>query len=128
MSQYSFPKKYKMTLKTDIEQVLKVGKRVFSRDLVLRYRLVPKDGEKLKVLLIVPKRRFKLAVSRNRIKRQLREIIRQHKPAILEALPAEQALHVAIIYTGPVKMNFDQTNQNILKMLRKVESINLNNN
>jgi len=128
MSNYTFPKKYKMTLKADIDAVLKGGKRVFGRDLVLRYRLVSRDGEELKVLLIVPKRRFKLAVSRNRIKRQLREMIRSQKPKIIQALPEKQTLHLAIVYSGPTKMNFEQTSQNLSKALRKIEPLNLNNN
>lgn len=47
------------------------------------------------ILLSVPKRLFKHAVDRNRVKRQLREAYRTQCPSLL---PADKTLHIAFIW------------------------------
>lgn len=125
---YRFPKQYKMTLQADIDAIMSDSERVFGKNLVFRYRITDKLDAELKVLVIAPKRRYKKAVTRNRIKRQLREMIRSVKPAIIEVLPPEKALHLAVIYTGPPKMEFTDQQKAFLNNLRKIPLLNLNNN
>lgn len=117
-----------MTLKADIDAIMSESERVFGKNLVLRYRFTDRVDTELKVLVIAPKRRFKKAVTRNRIKRQLREMIRSEKPAIIDALTPDKALHLAMIYTGPSKMEFTDQQQAFLNALRKISLLNLNNN
>ena len=51
------------------------------------------------ILISVSKRRFKRAVKRNRVKRQIREAYRKNKHGLLQALQdKEQQLAVAFIY------------------------------
>ena len=50
------------------------------------------------VLFSVPKRRFKHAVDRNRVKRQLRETYRQRKQLLAEAVADGQQLLIAFIW------------------------------
>ena len=128
MRNFNFPKQSKMTLKTDIDKVMSAGQRLFGKNLVLRYRLENRADSEMKILVVASKRRYKLAVTRNRIKRQLREMIRHQKPIISKALAADQTLHLALIYTGPAKMDFELTNKNLIKALRKIEQLYLNNN
>lgn len=58
------------------------------------------QGEALASILIsVSKRRFKRAVKRNRVKRQIREAYRKNKSILLESLQSrEQHLAIAFIY------------------------------
>jgi len=58
------------------------------------------QGEALASILIsVSKRRFKRAVKRNRVKRQIREAYRKNKSILLECLQGrEQYLAIAFIY------------------------------
>lgn len=51
------------------------------------------------ILVSVSKRRFKRAVKRNRVKRQIREAYRTHKQPFIEALASKgQRLAIAFIY------------------------------
>ena len=50
------------------------------------------------ILISVSKRRFKRAVKRNRVKRQIREAYRKNKSLLVDELQREQRLAVAFIY------------------------------
>ena len=51
------------------------------------------------ILISVSKRRFKRAVKRNRVKRQIREVYRKNKQPLLDGLKnKEQCLAIAFIY------------------------------
>ena len=58
----------------------------------LRIVYMPVEGEEYPTasfLISVPKKRFKRAVKRNRVKRQVREAIRKHRPILTDALEAK---------------------------------------
>ncbi len=52
----------------------------------------------VQVLVSVSKKRFKHAVDRNRVKRQIREAYRKHKQLLYDALPATDQLLIAFIW------------------------------
>ena len=52
----------------------------------------------VQLLISVPKKRFKHAVDRNRVKRQIREAFRQHKDLLYPIVPEEQCLLLAFIW------------------------------
>ena len=52
----------------------------------------------VQILISVPKKRFKHAVDRNRVKRQLREAYRQHKQQLCDAISAEHTLLLAFVW------------------------------
>lgn len=52
----------------------------------------------IQVLMSVPKKRFKHAVDRNRVKRQVREAYRHSKQTLYDALPPDKALTVAFVW------------------------------
>lgn len=65
----------------------------------LVYLPVEKTDGFASILVSVPKKRFKRAVKRNRVKRQIREVYRTHKHDLLESLGGkEYQLVVAFIY------------------------------
>ncbi|HAA12915.1 MAG TPA: ribonuclease P protein component [Cytophagales bacterium] len=65
------------------------------------YRLHPEPQEaSVQVVVSVSKRRFKRAVDRNRIKRQLREAYRHYKHPLLPLVPSGHTLLLGIVYTG----------------------------
>ena len=57
-----------------------------------------RDDAPVQVLVSVPKKHFKHAVDRNRIKRQVREAFRQHKQLLYEALAEHEQLLLAFIW------------------------------
>ena len=52
----------------------------------------------VQLLISVPKKRFKHAVDRNRVKRQIREAFRQHKDLLYHVLSDNQRLLLAFIW------------------------------
>lgn len=52
----------------------------------------------VQILVSVPKKRFKHAIDRNRVKRQVREAFRQHKQLLYEALSEHEQLLLAFIW------------------------------
>jgi ribonuclease P protein component len=66
-------------------------------------------GAPVQVLIICPKKRFKRAHTRNRIKRQIREMYRQHKHLLWNVLtPLNQTYSVGVFYAGPEEMDFQK--------------------
>ncbi|MCB9080521.1 MAG: ribonuclease P protein component [Lewinellaceae bacterium] len=58
-------------------------------------------GSPLQFTVSVPKKRFKHAVDRNRLRRQIREAYRLHKEKLYAALPdTGNAISLMVIYTG----------------------------
>lgn len=93
-------KSERLDKKKVIEKMFAGGSRSFS---VFPLRVVYLPVEELEapasILVSVSKRRFKRAVKRNRVKRQIREAYRLNKQGLLEALASRQCrLAIAFIY------------------------------
>jgi ribonuclease P protein component len=66
-------------------------------------------GVPVQVLIICPKKRYKRAHTRNRIKRQIREIYRVQKSILWNVIePLKQTYSLGIFYSGPEEMDFNQ--------------------
>lgn len=66
----------------------------------------------------VPKRRFKRAVDRNRIKRLLREAFRRNKSILLEGLDREAPQFAwMILYTGKEEMPLSRIDRKMRKVM-----------
>jgi len=77
-----------------------------------------------KVLFSVPKKHFRLAVDRNRIKRQLREAFRLEKQSFAEHLKANGHWgHLAIVYTSKSRMPYKALSEAIKMALKKIETL-----
>ena len=91
-------KSERLDKKKVIEKMFAGGSRSFS---VFPLRVVYLPVEELEapvsILVSVSKRRFKRAVKRNRVKRQIREAYRLNKQPLLQTLK-EHNLHIAIAF------------------------------
>lgn len=75
---FSLPRKEIIRSKKDIEALLAKG-RVLFRHPVKAYWIHREDGEESRIMVSVPKRNFKRAVRRNRLKRLMREAFRLNR-------------------------------------------------
>lgn len=93
-------KSERLKSKKTIEQMFAGGSRSFSIfPLRVVYLPVEKGDASVSILLSVSKKRFKRAVKRNRVKRQLREAYRKNKDLLTAVVtPKEYSLAVAFIY------------------------------
>lgn len=75
---------------------------------------------RIQVLVSVPKRNFKTAVSRNRIKRQIREAYRLQKQDLYDKL-AEMDLHISLMisYIAKESLPFADIQTGVKKLIRK---------
>lgn len=90
----------RLNKKKVIEKMFAGGSRSFSV-FPLRVVYLPVEGLEAQaaILVSVSKRRFKRAVKRNRIKRQIREAYRLNKHGLLDALARKQCrMAIAFIY------------------------------
>lgn len=90
----------RLNRKKVIEKMFAGGSRSFSVfPLRVVYLPVEESDAPVSILVSVSKRRFKRAVKRNRVKRQIREAYRMNKHELLSVLAQRQSrLAVAFIY------------------------------
>ena len=68
----------------------------------------------------VPKRNFKTAVSRNLMKRRIREAYRLHKPEFYKKLSGtDQQIALMLIFVAKEVLEYNEIEAGILKMIRK---------
>lgn len=114
--------------KSVIEKLFAGGSKSFS---IFPLRVVFMNIEKSEksqasILISVPKKRFKRAVKRNRVKRQVREAYRKNKHELLNVLKEkEYGIAIAFIYLSnelyPTDKIEETTTLIIEKLIRKLE-------
>lgn len=79
-----------------------------------------RDDAPVQVLVSVPKKHFKHAVDRNRIKRQVREAFRQHKQLLYEALAEQEQLLLAFIWLSDEHYPSQHVESRVVSMMQRV--------
>ena len=76
------------------------SKSMVAYPLRVVYQKIPREQTDVpvQVLISVPKKHFKHAVDRNRVKRQVREAYRHCKQPLFEAVPDDQSLLLAFLW------------------------------
>ena len=87
-----------------------------------------RNREAVQVLLSVPKKRFKHAVDRNRVKRQLREAYRHNKHLLADHLPADKAIDIAFIWLASTHLPTEAVERRVVTLLnhiaQKLQTVN----
>ena len=86
------------------------------------FRKVPRSQTDVpvQVLMSVSKKRFKHAVDRNRVKRQLREAYRHHKQSLCETVPADESLLVAFVWISDDLLPSTRINDSMQRLLQRI--------
>jgi len=74
----------------------------------------------VQLLISVPKKRFKHAVDRNRVKRQVREAFRQHKDLLYPVVPETQRLLLAFIWLSDEHRPSKEVEGRIVALMRRI--------
>jgi ribonuclease P protein component len=100
---------------------------------ILLHEPMPTPGIQMSVLISVPKRNFKHAHDRNRIKRQIREAYRINKSQILKEYPFSTDdrginLKLGILYTARIAESWELVEKKVRKSLEEIRLRLCNNN
>lgn len=116
-----FGKPYRLCSKKRIENLYQMGNEIKQYPYYLKWQSSENQIVPFQVVLVVPKKKYRLATTRNKIRRYIREAIRIEKDA-LETLLKEKDLSLALflIYSGDVDMRIHKTRNDIKKLFTKL--------
>jgi ribonuclease P protein component len=105
-----------------IEQLFAEGKTIKSYPIILVYSRLENEAEKppLQITVSVSKRKFKRAVDRNRIKRQLREAYRTQKNIFLDGYHGNKRYIAMFIYVSNEHLDSSQIDFKIKALLTRL--------
>ncbi|WP_299486702.1 ribonuclease P protein component [uncultured Allomuricauda sp.] len=112
----TFPVKEKLKNRKVIEQLFVEGQGITEFPIKLLYiKSDFEDDTKIKVGVVAPKKKFKSAVKRNRVKRLLREAYRLNKHSVFNKIEGNFAF--LFLYLGNTIPNFDEVDRSINTLL-----------
>lgn len=120
-----FGKEYKLCSRKQIDNLFEEGEAIKSYPFMLRYQYTSLNSpQSFQVVISAPKRNFKKAVDRNRIKRLMREVLRKNKTQLETALRNNnQQLALFLMYTSRDMPSYQEVENKMLKLLAKLDSV-----
>ncbi len=121
MVNQKFPKHEKLKSSKTIENLFLKGKT--HTKFPLKVFFLPDENSEVHLAAFaVPKRNFKSAVDRNRVKRQLREAYRLNKQLLHEIHGKKFVM--LFLYLGKVKPQYAQLEKTMVRLLQKLQDEN----
>ena len=115
----TFTKSERLCSKVIIDEVFKTGKTISLPLFKLFWIPAPEVQEyPVQIVITVPKRNFKKAVDRNKLKRRIREAYRKNKASVYEQL-SPKAYSFMLIYTGKTIAGYNEIEEKIIKLLER---------
>jgi len=118
----SFPKEERLKSRKMINKIFTAG--LVVKAYPIRIQFIFHDLDDLPACQMgvsVPKRNFKKAVDRNRIKRQLKEAYRLNKSAFVQKLEAaDKRIAMMIIFSGKEKFDYDKIESRTIAAMQKI--------
>ncbi|MEL6122389.1 MAG: ribonuclease P protein component [Bacteroidota bacterium] len=117
---YSLPKSAILSSRSDLQTLFSSGQTLFVYPLKLVW-VVSDDHHEVKCAFSVPKRLYRRAVSRNRIKRLMREAYRLQRPSLLDNLQEHKGgLHLMVIYLGKQEESQAKIHKAMTRLLSQI--------
>ena len=120
----TFPKSERLCGEIRIAKLFVEGKAFIAYPFRIVYQTTtqPTDAP-VKVLISAPKKKFKKATDRNRLKRQMREAYRLNKHELVDICRENNIyLQIAINYIADKKLGFELINEKMIVVLNKIIS------
>lgn len=115
--QHTFPKSERLTGKKNIEELFQKGSSFFLHPFLLRYTVSSDKTHRL--VISVPKKKFKKAVHRNLIKRRIRESYRLNKAGLAKT---EKFYNLGIIYLDSSLLSFKELESKLILLMGRFNS------
>ncbi|MFW9597717.1 MAG: ribonuclease P protein component [Paludibacter sp.] len=121
---HSFPKNEHLCGEIRVAKLYTEGNAFIAYPIRVVYNITDeKTNARVKVLISVPKKRFKHAVDRNRIKRMLREAYRLNKQEfVMAATEKDLYLNIAFNYVADTELEYAVLNEKMQQALTKIRN------
>ena len=117
----TFSKNERLCSKILIDRLIETGKSFNHSPYRITWLPIAESSAPIKVVISIPKRSFKKAVDRNRLKRQTREIYRKQKQKVYDVLEDKKIL-VMIVYTAKTKIEFKELELKLKEALERLSN------
>lgn len=119
----TFPKNERLTNKRLIRELFAKGSSITFYPIKTLYLPHKNDYACHKVLFAVSRKKFKKAVTRNRLKRQLREAYRLNKYIIEDNLGEKEPFLLAFIYIAKEKYSYQIIESKMISALKALNDL-----
>ena len=114
-------KEERLNSKLEIDLVFSKGRMVHSGAISAKYLYVENGSGKIRIMITVPKKKFKKAVSRNLLKRRVREAYRLLKPSFNGSeIDPSTDLHLALIYNTKQETAFGDLSNDLSNVFQRI--------
>ena len=119
---FEFPKKQKLCSETVIKEMFSNGKSFTTSAVRLVWKEDNNEDEvTVKSIIVVPKKKIKLAIKRNIIRRRMKEIYRLHKIDLENMLKGKKLqLSIAMIYQKENILSYKTMEEEIKLILERL--------
>ena len=119
---FEFPKKQKLCSETVIKVMFSNGKSFTTSAVRLVWKEDNNEDEvTVKSIIVVPKKKIKLAIKRNIIRRRMKEIYRLHKIDLENMLKGKKLqLSIAVIYQKEKILTYKTVEEEIKLILERL--------
>jgi len=122
---FRFPKSVRLHLRKEISDLFNSGNTINAFPVRAKYKICTGPGIPLQMAVSVPKKHVKLAVNRNRIKRQIREIFRLKSHPTREYFAGKgKRAQIMFIYANRESLDYAVLESKIILILQRLQEKN----
>ena len=115
----TFTKAERLSSKVEIERLFETGNSFNSAPFKIIWQETIDSSVPAKIVISIPKRLFKRAVDRNRLKRLTRETYRKNKYILYDSLKNKKVL-LMFIYTAKTIIDYKEMEEKIIVVLQRL--------
>jgi ribonuclease P protein component len=120
-NKYSFKKNERLCSKKLIQKLINQGNQFRTFPFFVRFYTIEQANSKAQILFSVPKKKFKKAVDRNKIKRLCKEAYRLNKSKLYNCLDLKNTkIIISVSYYDSNLANFELVSKKINEIIDKI--------